>query len=75
MKRLALIVVLGVLSTSCGRKRIPVADTAEGKACVRECMLVFSSCMGGRGGGRHVCRNAQDDCLRTCPAPEQVASQ
>ena len=69
IKRLLLIVLVALGSHSCGRKRIPVANTAEGKACVRECMLVYQTCMGARGGGRHVCQNQQDDCLRTCPAP------
>jgi hypothetical protein len=65
---------LMALGSSGCRKRVKVASTPAGKKCQRECMLVYQSCMGARGGGRHVCRGHENECLRTCPMDEPSAS-
>lgn len=71
-----LLMVVGVVTlglSGCTPKRISVAATPEGKECQRQCMLVYTSCLGGRGGGKHACRQRENECLTTCPgavAPE-----
>lgn len=61
------LVAVGAVESGCWKRRISVAATPEGNECKRQCMVVFSSCMGGRGGGKHVCRNQENECLATCP--------
>lgn len=64
---LAVVAVAALSGTACSRKRVKVADTVEGNACRRECMQIYQSCMGARGGGKYVCRGEENRCLSTCP--------
>lgn len=69
MRMLLMVVVVaaGFSTLGCAKKRVQVANTPEGNSCRRECMQVYQSCMGARGGGKYVCRNQENECLRTCP--------
>lgn len=64
---LVLVMVAAALGLSGCRKRVRTANTPEGRKCQRECMLVYQSCMSGRGGGAYACRGHENECLKTCP--------
>ncbi len=74
MRTLVVVVVVAMVGLTGCRKRIAVANTPEGKECQRQCMLIFNTCMGGRGGGKHVCRERENECLETCPRPGEAAA-
>lgn len=70
---LVVVVSLTVFGSTGCRKRVKVASTPEGKKCQRECMMVYQTCVSGRGG-RHACRSDENECLRTCPMAEPAAA-
>lgn len=66
MRMLLMVVVMSAVS-GCIPRRIAVANTPEGNECRRQCMQISTTCLGGRGGGKYVCRKQENECLATCP--------
>ena len=58
--------VLGVMLAG-GCAPILVANTPEGRACIRECMLVRNTCF----QEAFACNMQHRRCLKTCPPPER----
>ena len=60
------ILFLALASGACAAP-ILVANTPEGRACIRECMLVRNTCF----QEAFACNMQHRRCLKTCPPPER----
>ena len=67
------IAAAALMLATCAAPNVYVPPTAEGSACTRQCLSIYTNCENGMAWSWANCDQQKADCLLTCPGA-QVAS-